>query len=408
MLAERGQMLTTQRTPISRRLAIRRAAHRPPRSWRQVGHRSIVAPLAATVAATFAIGVGVAVARAERERRASAKRRKRERRFGLYAGEPTGAGLRRIALGQIDVAAHTLRGDGAGTPDERVHEARKALKRLRALLRLLEDELGERAYERESAVVRDAGKRLSRARDAEVLLNTLDALIERQPKQLARRRGVQRLRAKLERERDDATAALLSDGSASDGSASDGALAELLGLRARVATWQLPSDDRLGVVEPALARIYGKGRKRMRRAARASGERSRGRSQHEWRKRVKDLRYVAEMLDRANGEARDKPSKRARGNAAFARKVAKRADDLGELLGADHDLMVLAERVRAEAGALGDAASPGRRSREALLQVIERRRKRLRKRALRDGERLYARSPKRFVKQMRKANSARS
>lgn len=393
-------MLTTQRTSIGRRLAIRRAAHRPPRSWRQFGHGSIVAPVAATVAATLAIGVGVALARAELERRTSAKRGKRERRFGLYAGEPAGAGLRRIALGQIDVAVDALRGDGAGTPDERVHEARKALKRLRALLRLLEDDLGERTYERESDVVRDAGRRLSRARDAEVLLNTLDALIERQPKQLGRRRGVQRLRAKLQRERDDATAAL------AGGGASDGALAELLGVRARVATWPLPGDGGLTAVEPALARIYGKGRKRMRRAARASGARSRGRRLHEWRKRVKDLRYVAEMLDRADRDEdgrRGKKGERARADTAFARTVAKRADELGELLGEEHDLMVLAERVRAEAGARSSASAPGRRSRDALLKAIARRRKRLRKRALRDGKRLYDRSPKRFVKRMRTA-----
>ena len=98
-----------------------------------------------------------------------------------------------MALGQLDLAIEALadRGSG-GSPERGVHEARKALKRLRALMRLLEDELGAGAYARESAVLRDAGARLATARDAEVMLRTLERLIERNPKRLAKRRGVQR------------------------------------------------------------------------------------------------------------------------------------------------------------------------------------------------------------------------
>ncbi len=405
MLAERGQMLTTKRTSIRSRLAVRSAAHRPPRSRRQFGHRSIVAPVAATLAATVAVGVGVALARVERERREGAKRRKRERRFALAAEERPGDGLRRIALGQIDTALDALRG-ARGSPQERVHEARKALKRLRALLRLLEDVLGENAYERESAVVRDAGRRLAQARDAEVLLSTLDALIDRHPKQLGGRRAVRRLRARMKMERDGAAERALAD------AAGDGMLAELLGLRARCATWELAAIEQIDALEPALSRIYGKGRKRMRRAARAAGKRTSGRRLHEWRKRVKDLRYVAEMLDRANADrraretAKRKTRKRDRKRAAFVGAVARRADELGELLGEEHDLGVLAEHVRAESRS--GAAAPGRRSRKALLKMIARRRKRLRKRAMRDGERLYSSRPKPFVRRIRRATTLTS
>ncbi len=348
--------------------------------------------------------MGVALARAERERRDALARRKRERRFGLNASEPPGAGLRRIALGQIDVALDALRDETAGSPAKRVHEARKALKRLRALLRLLEDELGERAYERESAVVRDVGARLSRARDAEVLLATLEGLIARHPSELGQRRGVRRLRARLQHERDGVAETALADG------AGDGAVAELLALRIRVATWQPADRDGIAAVEPALGRIYAKGRKRMRRAARASGARASGRRLHEWRKRVKDLRYAAEMLERAEderprGSGNGGKRKRARDSSAFARKTAERADDLGELLGEEHDLAVLAERVRSDARAGRAAGGVGPRARKALLKAIARRRKRLRKRALHDGAKLYERKPKRFVRKMRRATT---
>ncbi len=281
-----------------------------------------------------------------------------------------------------------------------MHEARKALKRLRALLRLLEDELGERAYEHESAVVRDAGKQLAGARDAEVLLRTLDDLLERQPK-LTQREGGRRLRARLRRERDGAADRALAAGASAGG---DGALAELLALRMRIAAWRLDDGEDLDALAPALARIYGQGRKRMRRAARAPA-RTRARKLHEWRKRAKDLRYVAEMLDRAAADApaRGKRAKRARRQAKFVGNIARRADDLGELLGEEHDLAVLAERVRAAANAAD--ATLGRGSRKALLKAIERRRRRLRKRALREGAKLYDRKPKRFVRKMRRATT---
>jgi CHAD domain-containing protein len=426
MLAERGEMMSTQRTAIRRRLSIRRTAYGPPWSGRKAGHGSIVAPLAATLAATVAVGVGVVLARAERGRRtASRGRHGRDRRFALLEGERLGAGLRRIALGQLDIAIEMLEGgEQRRSPEQRVHEARKALKRLRALLRLVQDELGEAAYEREHELLRRAGARLAKARDAEVLLATLDGLIERRPKQLGSRRGVQRFRARLQLERDGAAALALADSSTHAG-----VLGDLRAMRVRVSTWELADPGGIEAIEPALERLYAKGRKRMRRAEQARGERARGRKLHEWRKRVKDLRYAAEALERAEQRGkragkRDKDEARAAGKAsagrpgtgrkagkqakaraatAVVRKLAKRADDLGELLGEEHDLAVLAQRVRAEAKAGRSSGAPGRGACKALLKAIARRRKLLRKRALRDGKRLYARKPKRFVRRIRAA-----
>jgi hypothetical protein len=414
MLAERGQMMSTERTAIRRRLQIRRTAYRPPWSVRKPGHASIFAPLAATLAATVAVGVGVVLARAERERRAVKDRRARDRRFALLADERLGAGLRRMALGQLEIAIEAL--SGAGTqrsPAQRVHAARKALKRLRALLRLVQGDLGERPYERESALLRAAGVRLTRARDAEVLLITLDGLIAAHPKQLGGRRGVQRLRARLQRERDGAAELALADSAAHAG-----VLDDLRALRVRVSTWELTDTGGIEAIEPALERLYGKGRRRMRRAERTRGGRARGLRLHEWRKRVKDLRYAAEMLERADGEGEGasagtkKPGAsakrrarkpKARDRSSYIGKLARRADDLGELLGEEHDLAVLAERVREEAKATRASGAPGPGTRKLLLKLISKRREKLRKRALRDGKRLYGRAPKQFVRRVRAA-----
>jgi hypothetical protein len=89
---------------------------------------------------------------------------------------------------------------------------------------------------------------------------------------------------------------------------------------------------------------------------------------------VKDLRYGAETLTQD-------------GRPKRVRRLARDADRLGELLGKEHDLVLLADRVQANAGLF--AADP--KTRKILLRAIKRRRKRLRKRALHSAERLYAR-----------------
>jgi hypothetical protein len=121
---------------------------------------------------------------------------------------------------------------------------------------------------------------------------------------------------------------------------------------------------------------------------------------HEWRKRVKDLRHAAEMLDRSDpsgGEHGGRRRKRTR-DATRIRRLAKRADSLGEALGEDHDLAVFAERVRTD-----PALRLGRGARGALLKAAARRRQRLRRSALREGTRIYGRRPKAFIARTRRA-----
>jgi CHAD domain-containing protein len=349
----------------------------------------------------------MALARAERERRAGRRRRAQERQFALLPGELPVHGLRRMALGQLDLSIELLGGDGGAPSENAVHETRKALKRLRALVRMLRRELGEEVFAREDAALRDAGRRLAGARDAEVVVNTLDGLLERDGRRLARRRGVARLRRALVAEKEAANARLLSDAAMRAD-----VLEELRGIRWRVAAWPLSGRDGIQALEPGLQRIYRQGRGRYRRAAAGKGDR--GRAMHEWRKRVKDLRYAAEMLERRDPAGERGLSKRRRRKAAKRaraqplRRLARRADRLGEALGEEHDLAVLAGRLR-DPGAAGDPHSDGapprlgRRNRKAVLKLIARRRRKLRAKTLREGARLYRRRPRRFAKRVRRA-----
>lgn len=353
-----------------------------------------MAPLAATLVASAAVGVGVAIARANGARRKPARRR----RLGLQAGELLAAGLRRMAVEQAELAVEQLRA-GRLDSERAVHEARKAIKRMRTIVRLLEGELGAATCAREQAALRRAAEGLSSARDAEVRLATLEGLCRREGAGLAKRKGVVRLRARLAEQRDRAAASTWSP------AALNPVIAELEAFASRAAAWPLHQRRGIGTVAGGLERVYRQGRLRGRRAARRKGGRML--TMHQWRKRVKDLRYAAEALRRldvqetASAAGRGRSARRAaRAEARWLERLAKRAEELGEMLGEEHDLAVLEEWVRAE----GRQTGLGAGSRRALLKAISRRRAKLRRRALERGAQLYRRGPKMFLKRVARAH----
>ena len=83
--------------------------------------------------------------------------------------------MRRVARGRLDSAVERLR-DPDADEVEAIHEARKDLKKLRSTLRLVRPVVGEEVYQRENERYRDASRRLSETRDAQVLAETIDSL----------------------------------------------------------------------------------------------------------------------------------------------------------------------------------------------------------------------------------------
>jgi CHAD domain-containing protein len=69
--------------------------------------------------------------------------------------------------------------DEQADPAEAVHEARKDMKKLRSVLRLVRPVIGDSVYRQENRRFRDAGRILSDARDAKVRSTTLEQLSER-------------------------------------------------------------------------------------------------------------------------------------------------------------------------------------------------------------------------------------
>jgi CHAD domain-containing protein len=242
------------------------------------------------------------------------------------------------------------------------------------VLRLASRDVGGGEFERADGMLRNAGLQLAGAREAEVMLATLDSLIARHPRKLTRVPAVVTLRAQLLDERERATGELLGE-SPLRGEV----LTRLREVRAEVAGWHLAADGGVDALEAGLRHTYRQGRRRLRRVA--SGRRGGLRERHEWRKRTKRLRYGAQVLG--------------------LERLARHADELAELLGEERDLALLARRIERD--------RPGGKSdRRMLLKRIERRRRKLRKRALARGRRLYRRTPAKFGKRMRGHSASRA
>ncbi len=116
-----------------------------------------------------------------------------------------GEALRAVARDILGEARAVLN-DQAKPDATAVHDFRKAMKRWRALLRLLEPFLGDEAR-RLRGEARDFGRELAGARDAQSALEALDDLLQDKPALSAR--TIASIRARLEQNRRGAEAAQL-------------------------------------------------------------------------------------------------------------------------------------------------------------------------------------------------------
>jgi CHAD domain-containing protein len=205
------------------------------------------------------------------------------------------AAVRAVAAEQLDDAIAQLR-DGEDRVTA-VHEARKDLKKVRSLLRLVRTAMPKDDRRRAGGALRDIAASLAGTRDADVMRETL---------------------AKL-----GATGTFTVVAQDPDVPA---AIAGLERERALVSVWPLDGVDRAALAT-GLAIAYSRGRDEYR-ASRADPTVE---GIHEWRKRVKDLWYQARLLEAAWPAVLDA--------------LAEEAHTLSDLLGDDHDLGVLAEQM---------------------------------------------------------------
>lgn len=293
--------------------------------------------------------------------------------YRLSLEDDVASGVRACAREQLAGAAERLeRADE--DPVVAVHEARKHLKKTRALLRLARPALGKRAYRAENDALRDAALMLSGTRDADVLAQTVGKLAEH---------AAGRLPADAFEQLRDALAAEAGGGGRGAGGIPqrEAVIEALRAAELRVESWPLERAGWDDVLD-GVTRAYARGREAFA-AARADPTPE---SLHAWRKRAKDLWYHQRLL--------------APAWPGVLNAQAEEAHALTELLGDDHDLAVLAERLAAGDGGAPPLAPATDAQRPELLALVAHRSDELRAAATRLGRRVYAEKPKAFSRRI--------
>jgi CHAD domain-containing protein len=283
--------------------------------------------------------------------------------YRLRQDENVRDGLRRCAREQLETAVGELTDGVKADPVTAVHEARKAIKKSRSLLRLARGTMSPDERRRINGALRRAGRELSAARDAEVMVDAVDDLAKRFAGQVPQKTFTE-IRRHLEAARDPARRQLLESG------LTERVSAELKLIVAAIDDWPLRRGG-WKALEPGLRRTYKDGRQNLAAARQAPT----AENLHEWRKRTKDLWYHLRIL---------KPV-----SPGMVGGQADEADKLADLLGDDHDLAVLREALVDSAGAFAVDL-------DAVLELIDHRRGQLEAQAFQIGERLYAESPNAF------------
>jgi CHAD domain-containing protein len=307
---------------------------------------------------------GVESARAKSPRRRStppvpvkqklALPRKRALRDGVLAA------FSRV-LGVARRAARAAPGD----PVRAVHEFRKSIRRARALVSLLSPALGKRAAGGFVRALRRAFRETGALRDADILLATLRDLPPH-PSEEPARAAAQEVLSARERE---------SPGPEETAQILEGSARALRPLPAALEV-VLPELFSTGDLERGLARSE----RRVRRALARALETQTEEDFHEWRKRVKELRYQIELL--------------AAGSGKELKAREKELGNLAEELGQVTDVIVLRrelERLQAE------ESIPASPEWLALLRDLVRKRV---EDLLSRGDKLFADAPRRFARRV--------
>lgn len=263
--------------------------------------------------------------------------------YAFEPGETVQASVTRVMGEQLErIETHLAERD--------VHDARKRIKEVRALLRMIRQPLAAH-FAIENSWYRDAARDLSTARDAEAVRESLHKLEEAQGRQPGARKLLGRRRRRNQRDLQGRI---------------DNLLAQLPAARARIATWPMLA-DRFSAIGAGAERTLRDGRAALEHVLTAPSPEA----HHELRKRVKDHWYHVQLLRKLWPDV-------LKGEAAAI-------EELSDALGDHHDLHLLAL-------ALGS---------EAPAEAIAKQRADLEATALGAARRLFSESPDAWRKRIR-------
>jgi len=276
--------------------------------------------------------------------------------------------LLKIVRQQLRNTSHALTTSEGSQFRSAVHESRKSVKKVRAVAAFL-TEAGAKLPRKDRKRVKSAARALSRVRDSAAIIDTLDRVRRRYPRQLPEN-TYRVLRGSLVAARNRTEARAQRDGVVA------AAAERVEKARKSVRKWRSPSINWSSTI-PIVADSYRRSRNAMNRAL-ATGQSA---TLHRWRKELKTLWYQLRLTGPL-----------VTGVSPLIANLHRLETELGD----DHNLVVLAATLR---------GCRELRSMRADIRVVDRlaarMRQPLRRRAFALGRRLHARKPKAFARWLR-------
>jgi CHAD domain-containing protein len=287
--------------------------------------------------------------------------------FRLKQGASISSEIRRIVLKQLEAAISELHSVGDPQSDDAVHDARRRIKKIRAIIRLVRPVL-DKAYRAVDRDLSTVSRLLAPVADGRGIVETLKEIEHRYPASLPKRT--------LEVAR----AGVLRNGARADGDAhARGILKMAAGTlrseRNRVKRWQIRGDG-FRAIAPGLEESY----RRARRMMLVTWSKPKPSHFHTWRRYVKDHWFHIRLLE---GRC---------GNHLVA--YERRIEALDGILGEYHNVILLRELL------VTDGSLP-RVEAARCLRVVARYQRLLRRHAEILGARIYTERPRRFVRRVR-------
>lgn len=282
--------------------------------------------------------------------------------YRFKTGEDLPAGIRRIAREQLEDALALIATASAGEAAA-VHETRKDIKKIRALLRLIRKKIGPEIFKEENDRLREVARGFSGTRDARVQRELLEKLRGQAPRGSTH---FAETTAVLEQE--------IARHAESFGSQRRAAKITLQSIGDRLEGWPL---EKLTIedLSCALRSSYRLGRKSFR-CVRAEPT---AKNFHSWRKRVKEIWYQSRLLQNLN--------------PAVMSEIIRDIRTLGQRLGDLHDLAFFRIHLEAEPGGAEE-------ERTVLLGLICPRERALEEMTLDLGARFFPEKPGAFERRL--------
>jgi len=289
--------------------------------------------------------------------------------YQLRRQTSVGSELRKLAAKELRSARKELE---RTTPphDEAIHEGRKSVKKVRAIVELIDADNGNGLADSNKRLAR-VNHTLSRVRDADAMLEILKKL-RNENGQVIRRRQFTRIERLLASHKRAAMKAAKRDG------AWKSVRQELRQLQQTSKRWRL-THRRFGAIAPGIRSAHRLGRKAMARAQKSQ----RPEDFHEWRKQMKALWYELRLIEGCT--------------RGLGRDVAalNRAETW---LGDDHNVVVLCEELSKDASICG-----GQVNLDRLRLVADQYQCELRQKALASTRRIYRRKPRQYQRTVKLA-----